>query len=185
MNNNPLAFANVTSTKYDVGTYADVHGNFTLISADSTLDVQIRSVGFENNLANLKSNIASNKIVLEDDKAVADRVISNLAPDTSRARGTLKSEEPEPADGWTNYDTYMANNLNIPDDLKREQTKGQVELSFRVDQNGEPVDIKVEKSLCQKCDQEAIRLIRQGPKWKKKNKKTKRVTVAIPFDAEQ
>jgi hypothetical protein len=184
LSNNPLPFANVTSTRYSVGTYADAQGNFTLISGDSLLDVQVRSVGFENAYVQLKNNVPTNKIILNDDKAIADKVISYQKRDTSRARGSFKFEEPEPADGWSNYDTYLVNNINVPDDLKLKPNKGQVELSFDVTQEGDPVNFRIEKSLCQKCDEEAIRLIKEGPKWKKKNKKAKRVTVTVPFNAQ-
>jgi hypothetical protein len=59
-----------------------------------------------------------------------------------------------------------------------------VQISFEVNKLGEPVNIKVEKSLCKECDEEAIRLIKQGPKWKTKKKK-KRVTVNVPFEANE
>jgi TonB family protein len=95
----------------------------------------------------------------------------------------MKLEEPEPADGWTNYDTYLANNINVPDDLRIGQDKAHVDLSFEVNENGDPINIRVEKSLCQKCDEEAMRLVKQGPKWKKKTKKVKRITIRVPFDA--
>jgi TonB family protein len=185
-NNSPLPFANITNMHDNVGTYADAQGNFTLISTDSVLNVQVRSIGFENNFTRLRNNVASNKVVLRDDKAAPDKIISYQKPDTARSRnGTMKLEEPEPADGWTRYDTYLANNIKLPDDLKLNQRKGQVELSFEVNQNGDPVNIKVEKSLCQKCDEEAVRLVKQGPKWKKKNKKAKRVTVTVPFETNE
>ncbi len=178
-NNNPLPFANITNVRNNVGTYADANGNFTLISTDSVLNVKIRSIGFENDVAHLKNNVPLNKIILQEDKAAPDRIISYQKPDTSRSRGSMKFEEPEPADGWINYNTYIANNIQMPDN----PVKGRVELSFDVDQNGNPVDVKVEKSLCQKCDEEAARLIKQGPKWKKKDKKSKRVTITVPFDS--
>ena len=186
LNNNPLPFANITNTHDNVGTYSDAQGNFTLISPDTVLNVQVHSVGFENNLVQLKNNVASNKVILKDDNSVADKIISYQKPDTNRSRtGSLKFEEPEPADGWTNYDTYIANNLNMPGNQETRSLKGQVELSFEVDKDGDPVNIKVERSLCQKCDEEAIRLVKQGPKWKMKNKKTNRATVVIPFDTNQ
>jgi len=183
-NNNPLPFANITNTRDNVGTYADVRGNFTLISPDSILDVQVRSVGFINDFTRLRNSVTMNQVILQDDKTAPDRIISYQKPDTSRSRkANMKFEEPEPADGWTNYSTYLANNIKLPDDLiKKPSADGQVQLSFEVNQNGDPVDIKVERSLCRKCDQEAIRLIKEGPKWKKKNKKTKRVVVTVPFD---
>src|SRR6185436_7189437 len=59
-NNNPLPFANITNTRDNVGTYADAQGRFSLVSPDSVLNVQIRSVGFENNTVQLKNNVAGN-----------------------------------------------------------------------------------------------------------------------------
>jgi len=75
----------------------------------------------------------------------------------------------------------MANNLNVPEDLKIGHNDGQVQVSFDVNDNGEPVNVKVEKSLCKKCDEEAVRLVKQGPKWRQKNKMTKRAILSIPF----
>jgi TonB family protein len=94
--------------------------------------------------------------------------------------------ELEPADGWSNYKTYLVNNINVPEDLRRtEEPEGQVQLSFEVNQEGNPINIRVEKSLCEKCDEEAVRVVKQGPKWKKKNKKAKRITISVPFDTDQ
>jgi TonB family protein len=64
--------------------------------------------------------------------------------------------------------------------MKTKQNRGDVEVSFEVDKNGEPVNIKVEKSLCGKCDEEAIRLIKDGPKWKRKDRKL-RTRITVPF----
>jgi hypothetical protein len=41
-----------------------------------------------------------------------------------------------------------------------------------------PVNIKVLKSLCERCDQEAIRLVKEGPRWKRKKGRT---TVTVSF----
>lgn len=185
-NNNPLPFANITNTKDSIGTYADAEGNFTLITTDSILNVQVHSVGFDDKFTRLTHNLAGNHIILQEGKAAPDKVISYQRPTTERSRnGSMKFEEPEPADGWANYNTYLANNINIPDDLEMKPEGEQVELSFDINKNGEPVNIMVEKSLCQKCDEEAVRLIKKGPKWKNKTKKTGRITLTIPFDSHQ
>ena len=91
-------------------------------------------------------------------------------------------EDAEPADGWNNYDLYLVNNLKTPDVFKDKQSdvKGEVVLSFEVDKTGTPYNITVKKSLCESCDKEAIRLIKEGPKWKRKAKKGK-ATVKIAF----
>ncbi len=70
----------------------------------------------------------------------------------------------------------------MPDDIKNKQTgSSEVQVSFEVDKNGEPTNIKVEKSLCAKCDKEAIRLVKEGPKWKRSALKKGRTTVTIYF----
>lgn len=181
-NNNPVPFANVTNTEDNAGTYADAKGYFNFLSPDTVLNVQVRSIGFNNSNVQLRNNLVSNQVIMQEDKSLNEVVISNKKPNAlARSRdANMKLEEPEPEDGWGNYDTYLVNNLNVPEEIKTKQTGGKVEVSFEVDKNGEPVRIKVEKSLCAKCDQEAIRLIKQGPKWKRKAKNG-RTTVTIPF----
>jgi TonB family protein len=180
---NPLPFANVTNTRDNVGTYADAKGYFTLISPDSILNVQVYSNGFvQNNNVQLRNNVLNNQVIMQEDKSLQGLVLSQKTFNTKRSpEANMKFEEPEPADGWYNYDTYLVNNIKMPEDVKTKRALGDVQVSFDVNKNGDPTNIKVEKSLCQKCDEEAIRLIKEGPKWKRKGKKS-RVTVTVPFD---
>ncbi|MBO9684752.1 MAG: energy transducer TonB [Flavisolibacter sp.] len=83
----------------------------------------------------------------------------------------------EPAEGYVKFDDYVINNLKMPEELKTKTIAGEVQLSFDVDQNGQPVNITVVKSLCQKCDEEAVRLLKEGPKWKKKKNKKGKITI--------
>ncbi len=182
---NPLPFANITNTRDQVGTYADAQGYFNLISSDTVLNVQVRSLGYNNNYIQLLNNPAINTIVMKEDKSLNEVVISTRKPNASTraANANMKLEgEPEPEDGWENYDSYLANNLNVPDEYKdgRKKEPDQVKVSFEVNELGEPVNIRVEKSLCSRCDQEAIRLVKEGPKWKSRTRKG-RTTVTITF----
>jgi hypothetical protein len=182
-NNNGVPFANVTNTEDNVGTYSDARGFFNLTSPDSVLNVQVRSVGFDNRNLPLQNVQNYNQVVLQEDRNIAMQTISNKKINAERRQlnNTMKLEEPEPEDGWDNYDSYLTNNLNVPEDYKMKQTSGgQVEVSFEVNKYGEPVNFKIEKSLCSRCDQEAIRLIKEGPKWRRKAKKG-RTTVTIAF----
>jgi len=180
-----VPFANVTNVEDNVGTYTDAKGYFNLTSPDTILNVQVRSIGFESNNLQLRNNVPNNQVVMQDDRrSLSEMVISNQKPNAAARsqNNNVKLEEPEPADGWDNYDTYLANNLNVPDDFTiKQNSAAAVQVSFEVDKNGEPVNIRVEKSLCDKCDKEAIRLIKEGPKWKR-NARKGRTTVTIPFN---
>jgi hypothetical protein len=83
----------------------------------------------------------------------------------------------EPTGGLAQFDDYIANNLKMPDELKTKPGAGEVELSFEVNRQGEPVNITVVRSLCDKCDEEAIRLLKEGPKWKKRKNKKGKITI--------
>jgi len=183
-NNVGVPFANVTNLDdNEAGTYTDAKGNFILTYPDTVLTVQVRSIGFENSNVQLRNYVPNNQVTLQDDRSLSEVVISNKKPNTvARSRdANMQLEEPEPADGWDNYDSYLVNNVKLPDEyVTKQQGGGEVQVSFEVDKNGEPVNFKIEKSLCKKCDQEAIRLIKEGPKWRRKAKHG-RTTVTITF----
>jgi hypothetical protein len=193
--NNALPFANISNIKDNVGTYADAQGNFILISSDSVLNVRVKSVGFipdtvalqsisgynYNWLASKDQNLANyNKVVLKEDNVQGIVLGGKRAEKIPSPQQNIQVEESEPADGWSNYNLYVANNIKVPDQAKESQLHHEVKLSFEVNNFGEPVDIKVENSNCKECNQEAIRLLKEGPKWKPKKKKS-RVTLTIPF----
>ena len=180
--NNALPFSNITNLEDNVGTYSDARGYFNLTSPDSVLNVKVRSLGFESNNVQLRNNLPENKVLLEEDRSLTATILDTVKRNTNRIRNnTMVLDEPEPVDGWSNYDTYLVNNLKIPESFRAKQSvSGEVELAFDVDKNGEPINITVKKSLCESCDKEAIRLVKEGPKWKRKIKKGK-ATVTVPF----
>ena len=186
-NNAGLAFARVYNpADRNAGTYTDANGYFNLTYPDTVLNVQVKALGFENTNIALRNNIPSNRVVLQDDRSMNALVVNNQrANSNARSFDMNKNrslEEPEPADGWDNYDSYLVNNLNVPvDEYLKQSNSGYVQVSFEVDKNGDPVNIAVDKSLCTKCDAEAIRLIKEGPKWKRSAKKHGRTSVIINF----
>ncbi len=183
--NRGIPFANLTNAQdNNTGTYTDAKGNFNLTHPDTVLTVQVRSVGFENTNVQLRNDVPNNQVILQNDRrGVSEVVVTQQKPNAAarQRNDNTKLDEPEPADGWENYDTYLVNNLNKPADFtSKPNNSGTVEISFEVDKNGKPSQIKVEKSLCTLCDKEAIRLVKDGPKWKRKVKQS-RATVTIYF----
>lgn len=182
--NTPLPFANVNIKTEDFGTYADVRGNFRLLSNDSVLTVEVRAAGFKPQTVTLRSNVQQNRVILtEDNNTLSEVVTSGNAAKSKALRRTAfvkdSAMNAEPADGWDNYNRYVDNNIEIPDDILKNNIHGQVEISFEVKANGAITNIKVDKSLCSNCDEAAIKLLQQGPQWKvKKGKKAKgKITV--------
>ncbi len=187
-NNNPLPFANISVKNEGFGTYADVRGNVRLISTDSVIPVEIRSLGFKTQNIVLRSNQQQNRIVLQTDESSAYREKTAMRKKTNTGvmsrRAMLQrdsSQNAEPADGWDNYDTYVSNNLEIPDEVLNKNIHGSVELSFDVKRNGTITNVRVDKSLCGDCDEIAKRIVEQGPQWKLKKGRKAKAKVIVSF----
>ena len=56
-----------------------------------------------------------------------------------------------------------------------------MEVSFDVNPDGSLANLKVERSSCTTCNNEAIRIIKEGPKWKSKTGKKERARLTIQF----
>jgi hypothetical protein len=188
VDNTPLPFANVSIKSENFGTYADAKGNFRLVSPDTVLTVEVKSIGYQPKTYTIKSNLAQNKITLiEDDMSAKAKTVINTnawaRTKTSRRATLIKDSivNVEPADGWDKYNTYVDNNIEIPDDILNNNIHGQVQLSFDVQANGTITNIKVDKSLCDNCDELAKRLLEQGPQWKVKKGKKGKGKVTLQF----
>jgi hypothetical protein len=190
--NKPLPFANLNISNSAVNTYADAHGNFRFMSGDTEALVNVKSIGYESTQVNVQSNIASNNIVLKTDpKHLSEIVVTGYG--SQKKKGLTKLEDKkeneveqeddraEPVDGWDYYDIYLYNNKRMPE-AQINSAGGYAEISFYVDKHGNLSDFHIDHSACVACDKEAIRLIKQGPRWKLiKGKTPEKVILTIQF----
>jgi TonB family protein len=159
-----------------------------LVSTDSILNVEIKSVGYKPKTFMLRNNQPQTKIILQEDE-VADKdklVVVGYGTTTEKKsrRVTLTTDSAvnvEPKDGWENYNTYVANNLDIPDEMLQRNFHGEVELSFDVKSNGTISNIRVNKSLGAEYDEAAKRLLLEGPQWKVKNGRKTSTSIKVKF----
>lgn len=194
-NNKPLPFVNISIANTPASTYTDAKGNFRLTSADTQLVVHLRSVGFEEKEIALTSTRAVHSIQLQPHaNALNEVVVTGYGSSKKRSitgnSNVKKSEEEkqdeepeaEPKDGWAAYDAYMMNNTRPPFSNPGSTLKGSVELSFTVNKYGVLTDFRIEKSGCTLCNNEAIRLIKEGPAWKLlSGEKPARITLTMYF----
>lgn len=86
--------------------------------------------------------------------------------------------------GKTALEKYIYSNLKYPKQAKKDKTEGYVTIAFEVDLSGKTVNATVLESLGHGCDEEALRLVNNMPKWtpgvnQKENTKT---SVRIKFE---
>ncbi len=78
----------------------------------------------------------------------------------------LVEQKPEFASGPREMNKYLANNIKYPAAARQNEVSGKVYLSFIVEKDGALSDIKVRQGIGSGCDEEAMRVLRNSPKWK-------------------
>lgn len=72
---------------------------------------------------------------------------------------------PMPKGGMDKLYSYLKWAINYPEGAMKNNIQGKVFLSFVVEKDGSLVDIKVERKLYPSLDSEAIRILKNAPKW--------------------
>lgn len=198
--NNPLSNA-LLRVNDNREFYTDHKGNFKIPVNDSVVNVAVGVTGYYTQNLQLLNNTNHNYIALnqlsvkapnprlnsESTQVVRIRGINSIGSVKSKEEyrnnyPEVRVQDAQPVDGWLEYQQYLETNKKIPaaSAINPGQT-GTVVVSFEVNRKGALSDFKIEQSLGKEYDEEAIRLIKEGPSWKLlKGRKTK-ATVLVRF----
>jgi protein TonB len=104
--------------------------------------------------------------------------------DSVIVKKSQKEIEPGYPGGMSAFYHYIYDNLKYPDKARKKNIQGKVLISFVIEKDGSLVDIKVLKGVASDIDAEAIRLIKESPKWKPgiQNGQPVRVQYSMPID---
>jgi protein TonB len=91
----------------------------------------------------------------------------------------LVDEMATPLSGYESYYRYIRNNMKYPSEAIKQGTQGNVTLEFIVDKEGNLHNIRIKKGIGHGCDEEAIRVVKAGEKWKPAKNKGKIVMQKI------
>ena len=181
-NNRPLPNASLQILQNRTNVLTDETGNFNFSTKDSIVDVQVGLIGFEPRNFRLHNDAITNNIVLQPtNRDLNEVVVTGYGAERKKAvsRKAAKVQDAVPEIGWIEYEKYLEKNKRIPAGEYRR--KGEVKVSFDVNQTGVVSDFKIEKSLANDYDKEAIRLVQEGPSWKLLTGQRTRVTVTVKF----
>lgn len=185
--NKPIGYASVKLAQSKKPIYTDANGFFNVTVPDTAVNVLVTSAGYNAQKFTLQNAASQNRIVLEP-QLVATESLGKAKKETSRRKQQvfadstlLDDEDAEPAGGWIEYNNYLSSNLRFPEDARQKNIHGEVEISVKFNSKGDVSQIKVDKPLCPDCDAEAIRLVKEGPKFDVKNTKKKKIKIKVRF----
>ena len=170
----PIIGASIAVKGTNLGTISDLDGKFTLDMGDGK-ELVVNYIGYESMTLPVDSG-KNMLIAMNDDQQTLDevvvvgyrtskknRLIGSVTTKSSKEQS--KAMKQQPVIGWKAYRKYLKEELERPTDGPCAGVGGKVILTFRVAENGEPVDIKVKKSLCPDADEAAINVLEDGPNW--------------------
>lgn len=96
---------------------------------------------------------------------------------------TIVEQKPEPNGGLKAFYDYVGANLKYPAKASRMGIEGRVFVEFVVEKDGTLTDIRVVKGIGADCDEEAVRVLANAPRWKpgKQRGNPVRVRMVMPI----
>ena len=96
---------------------------------------------------------------------------------------TFVEFQPVPVGGYEQFYKQLGERIKYPKEAKRLGIEGKVFVQFVVDQSGALTDVTIIKGIGSGCDEEAIRVIENMPKWQagKQRGKAVKVKMVIPI----
>jgi TonB family protein len=160
----PIPGVNVVIDGTTIGTVTDANGNFTLRNTNENQRLVFSFIGLQTQEVNIDRKDKVDVELKNDATQLSEVVVAAL--------GITKDEDAEPVIHLANpiggkkaYYKYLEANVRYPEEALKSNIKGKVRVEFAVHPDGSLDQYKVVKSLGYGCDEEVIRLIKEGPKW--------------------
>ncbi|MDN5212657.1 TonB family protein [Fulvivirgaceae bacterium BMA12] len=170
------------------GVYTDINGNYTLPVNESDSILRYSFIGYETEEVVLAEQERID-VELESDEMALSEVVVVAYQDDEENENFVPVISAQPKGGNPGYRRYLKDNLQYPADALDNKIEGKVKVTFFVQSDGRLSDFEIKRSLGYGCDEEVIRLIKQGPNWQPAQKGDslikQKVRVRVKFKLEK
>ncbi len=158
----PIPGVNVIIKGTTTGTLTDLNGNYS-ISASPGETLVFSYIGMSSREIPVTGTDPINVTLASDVTALEEVVVTGYG--YSSGSEEVVKVGARPVDGYSSFRNYVKENLRYPETAKSNNITGRVVVLFTVNSNGSLSNFRIRKSLGYGCDEEAIRLIKEGPAW--------------------
>ncbi len=161
----PMPGVNVMIKGTTEGAVTDASGFFKLDLNQPNQSLVFSFIGFEPLEVSAGDQDKLDVSMKEDATQLSEVVVTGYGPPKDPdAEPVIKLAEP--VGGRKAYDKYLDDNLRYPQQALESKVKGRVVIEFTVRIDGSLDEFNVIKKLGYGCDEEVIRLVKDGPAWK-------------------
>ena len=159
----PIPGVNVMIEGTQQGALTDLEGNYRIELPEDQAKLIFSFIGYLAEEALVVPGQTLD-ITLEPDVQSLSEVVITGFGSSAKKDNTAAVTSAQPRQGMRLYKKYLRGNIRYPTDWQ-EDDKETVKVSFFVQPDGSLTDFTVKQSAGAWYDQEAIRLIREGPGW--------------------
>jgi TonB family protein len=161
-----LPGVNVIVKGSGVGTITDIEGNYSIeVPENEGVTLVYSSVGYSQEEVEVNEQSEVNVNIEPDITALSEIVVTGYGTQSSEEEPEYSFTPPRPVGGQTVFKNYVTEYLKYPESALDKQILGTVKLKFTVAPDGTIKNMEVIKSLGSDFDQEAMRLVHEGPAW--------------------
>lgn len=160
----PLPGVNVVLKGTTIGTITDAEGKFKLDSASLASTLVYSFIGLQTKEVNV-ANFNPLSVELNLDVTQLSEMVVIGYGYSNKSEDTPTVDLAHPTIGNRPYKKYLEENLIYPKSAIDNKIEGRVTVEFFVEPNGSLSNFTVIKGISTDCDEELIRLIKQGPIW--------------------
>lgn len=156
----------------------DAFGRFTLEDASDTLILNY--IGYEQQKVDIAGRDTLTIALKPADVDLSEVVVVGYGTDKRQSHTVTASHpnisKPQPKNGWNAYRRYLKNAVKLAPGKR-----GTVDLTFTVDENGRPTDLKIIETSNVELNKFATLIVRDGPRWLPGANDERQVTLRVEF----
>lgn len=161
----PLPGVNIVIKGTTTGTVTDISGHYKLQSEGSNPVLVYSFIGLQSQEVAIQNQEKVNVQMQPDVSQLSEVVITGYSPTAKDPNHEPVVKLATPVGGLRAYDKYLKNSLKYPAQALENKIKGRVTVLFTVRTDGSLDEFNVVKGLGYGCDEEVIRLVKEGPRW--------------------
>ncbi|MBX7124447.1 MAG: TonB family protein [Cyclobacteriaceae bacterium] len=143
----------------------DADGNYQVNTPTKQDSLVFSYVGFETQKKKADVGRFGSVFMKEETATLGEVVITGRRPDDADVEREPIVHLAEPVGGLKAYNDYLESNKQYPQQALLNTLEGRVTLQFTVDVMGDVSEFTVVRSVGHGCDEEVMRLVKEGPKW--------------------
>ena len=173
----PLPGAIILIRNGNAGTTTDANGRF-MINVEPGAELVVSFVGFESQQITAKvgeeiqvmlkiKRQALNELIVTGYESVASssKPTGQSGDTATKEVFTVVEQQPEFPGGMPALNQYLGRNIRYPAAAQKAKTQGRVFVEFMVSPTGAINNIRIQKGVGNGCDEEAVRVVAQMPRW--------------------